>query len=225
MLDVASNMSSTMMSNLDDFFTDGDGDDGDDAAVRADGSGKAYTLYGLRARADQIKGDILNEPQEPKSNRAMSKFEAEEAERFALARKEALGIRDEDMHGVNLRPPRPKGGAHSGPLEEPSSPRKVIIESKSVTDQMSDSFKNFSLGSMWESASASTAAARERASSATSAVAELAASAVSEVQTKSMEAARVLQEQTATLRRTASGTTAEPQKFSGYSKKDAGTST
>jgi hypothetical protein len=145
-LDVASTMSSKMTSDLDDFFNaDADGDEHDAS------SGKMYTLYGVRARADQTKGAILNQPHEIKSEKSM---DVGEAERIALARKEALGIADEDMHGVNLRPPPPKGGAQDGPLEEAQSPRRIVIEAKSVSHQVSDTLKNFSMGGIWESAAA-----------------------------------------------------------------------
>ena len=220
-LDVASSMSANLSGgNLDDFFTVGDDEEEGDGEGSESGKNKAYTLYGLRARADQTKGAILNQPIKTKSQATMN---PSEAERIALARKEALGIKDEDMAGVNLRPPPPKGGAHSGPLDDPTSPRRIAIESKSMSHQVSDRLKNFSLESVWESASQSTATAREKASAATAAVAAVAASAASEVQSKSKEAARLLQEQTATLRRTKS---TEPEDRRGnYSKKDAGTST
>jgi len=204
-LDVASSMAPAITNDLDDFFTADDGD-GDVA------SGRAYTLYGMRARAESTKGAILNQPNELKSERSI---DVAEAERIALARKEALGISDEDMHGVNLKPPPPKGGAQDGPLEEAQSPRRIIIEAKSVTHQMTDTLKSIDLGKMWESASAKTAAAAERASAVTAAAAER-ASAVGK------DAIRAVQER-------AMGKTNEQHKERDdaptFYKKDAGTST
>ena len=201
-IDVASSMSASMSNNLDDFFTD----DADDSEVD-----KSYTLYGLRARAEQRKGEITNQPHEIKIEKSI---DIATAERIALARKEALGIADEDMHGVNLRPPPPKGGAQDGPLDEVQSPRRIAVEPKSVTDQVSDRFKNFRIGEIWESASASTAAAAERASAATAAAAAAGKDAV-----------RALQERTASIRKAVDKTSEVDDKPPSYYKKDAGTST
>lgn len=203
-IDVASSMSASMPNNLDDFFTD-------DADENETSTEKAYTLYGLRARAEQRKGEITNQPHELKIEKSI---DVATAERIALARKEALGIADEDMRGVNLRPPPPKGGAQDGPLDEAQSPRRIVIEPKSVTDQMSDRFKNFSIGGIWESASASTAAAAERASAATAAAAAAGKDAV-----------RALQERTASIRKAVEKTSEVDDKPPSYYKKDAGTST
>lgn len=204
-IDVASTMSTSMPNDLDDFFTD------DPDESEATSSAKAYTLYGLRARAEMTKGTIMNQPHELKMEKSI---DVDEAERIALARKEALGIADEDMRGVNLRPPPPKGGAQDGPLEDAQSPRRIVIESKSVTDQVSDKLKNFSIGGIWESASASTTAAVERVSAATAAAAAA-----------SSDAMKALQERTATMKKTVEKRSVVEEAPKGYYKKDAGTST
>jgi hypothetical protein len=200
-LDVSANMASGVSPNdLDDFFMQDDEDE-----EGGETSGKAYTLYGLRARADQSKGAILNEPQDKKPTRGVDE---EMADRIAQARKEALGIRDEDMVGVNLRPPPPSGGAGSSPLDEAQSPRRIVIESKSVTGQVTDKASKLvdDLRSFSFSAAAEAAAAA-------------AASAVSDVTTRlrkqgsAEESVRDEREEVKTTK----------QSF--YKKKDAGTST
>ena len=153
----------------------------------------------------------MKQPHELKMEKSI---DVDEAERIALARKEALGIADEDMRGVNLRPPPPKGGAQDGPLEDAQSPRRIVIESKSVTDQVSDKLKNFSIGGIWESASASTTAAVERVSAATAAAAAA-----------SSDAMKALQERTATMKKTVEKRSVVEEAPKGYYKKDAGTST
>lgn len=201
-LDVSANMASGVSPNdLDDFFTQ----DEDEDEEGRESSGKAYTLYGLRARADQSKGAILNEPQDKKPIRGVDE---EMAERIAQARKEALGIRDEDMAGVNLRPPPPSGGAGSSPLDEAQSPRRIVIEAKSVTGQVTDRASKL----VGDLRSFSFSAAAEAAAAA-------AASAVSDVTTRlrkqgsAEEPVRVERE----------GVDTAKQSF--YKKKDAGTST
>jgi len=204
-LDVSANISA---SELDDFFTQDDDERG------AETSGKAYTLYGLRARADQSKGAILNEP--PIDNKPIRGVDEETAERIAQARKEALGIRDEDMVGVNLRPPPPSGGAGSSPLDEAQSPRKIVIESKSVTGQVSDRASKLVEDLRSFSFSAAATAAAESAAAAAAA----AANAVSDVTT-------LLRKQGANedvvVRAERDETAEAKQAF--YKKKDAGTST
>lgn len=212
-LDVASSMAPAITNDLDDFFTTDDGED-------EDASGRAYTLYGMRARAESTKGAILgNQTDEIKSEQSL---DVAEAERIALARKEALGISDEDMHGVNLKPPPPKGGAQDGPLEEAQSPRRIIIEAKSVTHQMKDTLKNIDLGKMWESASAKTAAAAERASAASKRASEVTAAAAERASVAGKDAIRAVQER-------AMGKTNEQKERDDdaptFYKKDAGTST
>jgi hypothetical protein len=211
-LDVASSMAPAITNDLDDFFT------ADDEDVDA-ASGRAYTLYGMRARAESTKGAILNQPNELKSELSI---DVAEAERIALARKEALGISDEDMHGVNLKPPPPKGGAQDGPLEEAQSPRRIIIEAKSVTHQMTDTLKSIDLGKMWESASAKTAAAAERASAASKRASEVTAAAAERASAVGKDAIRAVQER-------AMGKMSEQHKDRDdaptFYKKDAGTST
>ena len=200
-LDVSANMASGVSPNdLDDFFMQDDEDE-----EGGETSGKAYTLYGLRARADQSKGAILNEPQDKKPTRGVDE---EMADRIAQARKEALGIRDEDMVGVNLRPPPPSGGAGSSPLDEAQSPRRIVIESKSVTGQVTDKASKLvdDLRSFSFSAAAEAAAAA-------------AASAVSDVTTrlrKQGSAEESVRDEREDVKTT---------KQSFYKKKDAGTST
>ena len=211
-LDVASSMAPAITNDLDDFFTTDDGED-------EDASGRAYTLYGMRARAESTKGAILgNQTDELKSEQSL---DVAEAERIALARKEALGISDEDMHGVNLKPPPPKGGAQDGPLEEAQSPRRIIIEAKSVTHQMKDTLKSIDLGKMWRArrqdggGGGESVRASKRASEVTAAAAERASVA-------GKDAIRAVQER-------AMGKTNEQKERDDdaptFYKKDAGTST
>ena len=213
-LDVASSMAPAITNDLDDFFTTDDGED-------EDASGRAYTLYGMRARAESTKGAILgNQTDELKSEQSL---DVAEAERIALARKEALGISDEDMHGVNLKPPPPKGGAQDGPLEEAQSPRRIIIEAKSVTHQMKDTLKSIDLGKMWESASAKTAGRRRRERPRRSKRAsEVTAAAAERASVAGKDAIRAVQER-------AMGKTNEQKERDDdaptFYKKDAGTST
>ena len=108
-------------SELDDFLADDEDGDGDGEKRATDAQRPYYTVYGLRKQADDSRAAIAARCQAEANASAVAWLGSksrEAAEAIGLARKEALGLDDEDLIFVNLKPPPPSGGAGDDLLDE-----------------------------------------------------------------------------------------------------------
>jgi len=141
-------------SELDDFLADDDDDDGDgngdgDDDGDGDGGGDAtddvsgasrkdakerqrrayYTVYGLRKQADDSRAAVAARREAEAGTGAVAWLGSksrEAAEAIGLARREALGLDDDDLIFVNLKPPPPSGGAGDDLLAEAETVRGSV---------------------------------------------------------------------------------------------------
>ena len=115
-------------SELDDFLADDEDGDGDGEKRATDAQRPYYTVYGLRKQADDSRAAIAARCQAEANASAVAWLGSksrEAAEAIGLARKEALGLDDEDLIFVNLKPPPPSGGAGDDLLDERDSARGI----------------------------------------------------------------------------------------------------
>lgn len=109
-LDVSGSMHASVSKDLDDFLADADEPTAADQRTY-------YTVYGLRRQADHSRAFINNEDP-PKDHEGPGSRSREAAEAVGRARQKALNMTDEDLVGINLKPPPPPGGAGADLLDD-----------------------------------------------------------------------------------------------------------
>ena len=107
---------------LDDFLKDED-EEAEEMEMLRNEKRRAgpYTVYGLRKQADDSRAAIAAQREADANASAVAWLGSksrEAAEAIGLARKEALGLEDDDLFFVNLKPPPPSGGAGDDVLDE-----------------------------------------------------------------------------------------------------------
>lgn len=164
---------------LNDFLAD---EDGDDTEAEKEKKRQYYTVYGLRKQADDSRAAIAAQ-REAEANAStvawLGSKSREAAEAIGLARKEALGLDDNDLLFVNLKPPPPSGGAGDDLLDEEDL-RDKSQEHGPGSAGGSGPYVNYEI--LQDTAAASSAAAKEAlaAASQTAATAAAAAAAAAE---------------------------------------------